>query len=349
MPKIRFADVNFRRLGAPERHDVEGRLKKFLANFRAERDPTRSLRHVSAEDRDKIERRVASYFAAVDRGSGMGHLDRKDREKMEAFRSGVDLIEIKSEHQADEIASALQAEMPWMAAATERVWHDLRSSVRRGEPGPRISPLLLLGPPGIGKSHWARLLGGQIGVPTTIIEATSEPASFAVSGSQRGWSSAEPGNAIRSVMASRIANPVIVVDEIEKAGSPHSISGHSYALVEGLLPLLERSTAQSWACPYFRVKFDMSWIIWVLTANSLRGLSPPFLNRCPPIKLPCLSLEHLKWFSAREGARRGLPLDGVEAVQEIIDAIRQPQLQNLRNVIRLLDAIEVTLHQPVLH
>lgn len=118
MPKIRFADVNFRRLGAPDRHDVEGRLKKFLANFRAQRDPTRSLRHVSAEDRDKIERRVVSYFAAVDRESGMGHLDRKDREKMEAFRGGVDLIEIKSEHQADEIASALQAEMPWMAAAT---------------------------------------------------------------------------------------------------------------------------------------------------------------------------------------------------------------------------------------
>lgn len=106
MPKIRFADVNFRRLGAPERHDVEDRLKKFLANFRAERDPRRSLRHVSAEDRDKIERRVVSYFAAVDRGSGMGHLDRKDREKMEAFCGGVDLIEIKSEHQADEIASA---------------------------------------------------------------------------------------------------------------------------------------------------------------------------------------------------------------------------------------------------
>ncbi|WP_349537460.1 AAA family ATPase [Sagittula sp. NFXS13] len=336
-------------MGAPERYEVEDRLKKFLANFRAERDPARSLRHIPADDRDKIERRVIAYFEAVHRASGMGHLDRRDREKMEAFRGGLDLIEIKSEHQADEIASALHTEMPWMAAATERVWHDLRSSVRRGDAGPRISPLLLVGPPGIGKSHWARLLGEHIGVPTTTIEATSEPASFAVSGSQRGWSSAEPGKAVQSVMASRIANPVIVVDEIEKAGSPQSTSGRSFDLAEGLLPLLERTTAQGWACPYFRVKFDMSWIIWVLTANSLQGLTQPFLSRCPPLELSSLSLEHLKGFAAREGARRGLPIDGVDAVQEVIDAIRRPQLLSLRNVLRLLDAVEVTVHQPVLH
>ncbi|MGO4914000.1 hypothetical protein ACEN2R_00830 [Pseudogemmobacter sp. W21_MBD1_M6] len=125
-------------------------------------------------------------------------------------------------------------------------------------------------------------------------------------------------------MASQIANPVIVVDEIEKAGEVQSTGGQRYSLTEGLLPLLERSTARHWSCPYFRIGFDMSWITWVLTANSLRGLSAPFLSRCPPTELRGLTQEHLIGFAKREGARRNLSQDAVDAVTEVIVAIKTP-------------------------
>ncbi len=69
----------------------------------------------------------------------------------------------------------------------------MRRSVREGRPGLQFAPLLLLGPPGIGKSHWARRLGKLLEVPTTVVEATGEPASFALIGSQRGWANAGPG------------------------------------------------------------------------------------------------------------------------------------------------------------
>lgn len=46
-----------------------------------------------------------------------------------------------------------------MGLATEHIWHALRKSVREDLPGFQFAPLLLLGPPGIGKSHWARRLG----------------------------------------------------------------------------------------------------------------------------------------------------------------------------------------------
>ncbi|WP_303482294.1 AAA family ATPase [Celeribacter halophilus] len=148
----------------------------------------------------------------------------------------------------------------------------MRASVRRGDLAPRLRPLLLVGPPGIGKSHWARLLGEKLLAPTTVIEATGEPAAFSVTGNQRGWGTAGPGKPLESIISSGIANPVIVVDEVEKAGNIESQKGLRFSLTEGLLPLLERSTAAHWPCPYFRVSFDMSWIIWVMTANSLDGL-----------------------------------------------------------------------------
>ncbi|WP_299841911.1 hypothetical protein [uncultured Jannaschia sp.] len=49
---------------------------------------------------------------------------------------------IPTEHLADKIAAALHADMPWMAAATETVWHAMRRSVREGDPGLRLPPLL---------------------------------------------------------------------------------------------------------------------------------------------------------------------------------------------------------------
>ena len=38
------------------------------------------------------------------------------------------------------------------------------------------------------------------------------------------------------------------------------------------MPLLEPMTAKRWTCPYYQVKFDMSWVAWVLTSNNYRLL-----------------------------------------------------------------------------
>jgi len=280
MPRIKFADVKFPDHNTPSSYDLEVRLRKHLDQFR-ERIGSPKFEYAMPEaDRMKIKRRAKAYLSAVSRKSGMGHLDDKDRQSMEAFRNGAELVSVETEHRADEIASAIHAEMPWMASATEMIWQDMRTSVRNGDAAPRLRPLLLVGPPGIGKSHWARLLGQKLAVPTTVIEATGEPASFSVTGSQRGWGTANPGKPLEQIMANGIANPVIVVDEIEKAGAVESQRGVRFSLTEGLLPFLERSTAAHWSCPYFRIAFDMSWITWVMTANSVNGLSQPFLSRC---------------------------------------------------------------------
>ena len=337
MPRIKFADVSFPDHNIPSGYDIEVRLKKFLDRFREQIGSPKFDYALSDSDRLKIKRRSAAYLSAVSRRSGMDHLDPKDRARLEVFRNGAQVQPVETEHRADEIASCLHTEMPWMAPATERLLHEMRASVRNGDPAPLVRPMLLVGPPGIGKSHWSRLLGAQLSVPTTIIEATGEPAAFAVTGSQKGWGSAGPGRVLEAIMASQIANPVVVVDEIEKAGPAVSTKGQSYDLSQGLLPLLERLTAQSWSCPYYRVPFDMSWITWILTANSVNGLSAPFLSRCPPMQLSSLSMNHLISFADREGVRRQLPHDAIDAVKEVIEAIQAPHL------------VEQNINRPLLH
>lgn len=234
---------------------------------------------ISAHDTTRISRRVKRILEKRKAASGLEHLKSDDRARLEILKDGVRLISLRNEHHADELAAALHKDMPWMAPATEVVWRAMRRSVREGCPGLKIPPLLLDGPPGIGKSRLARLLGKLLSTSTTVIEATGENASFGVVGSQRGWGGSCPGRLIETILQSRIANLVMVVDEVEKAGRATSTNGHAFGLAEALLPLLEPLTAQRWSCPYYQVKFDMSWVIWVLTSNDYRLLPEPLLSR----------------------------------------------------------------------
>lgn len=301
--------------------------------------PAREPPRLSQEDRWKIARRVKRLQMAREAASGMGQLRKEERERLAVLREGVRLVQVTSEHQADELASALHVEFPWLAPATEAVWQAMRRSVREGTPGLRLPPLLLDGPPGIGKSVWARRLADRLQTPALCYEATTENASFGIVGSQRAWGNAVPGRLIQTILQTRVGNPVVVVDEVEKAGMASSNNGQSHNLTGALLPLLEPATARRWSCPFYEVRFDMSWVIWVLTSNSCHLLPEPLLSRCPPIRLPHLSRADLQVFALREGARRGLSVISVEAITEAIDrTFTDPgQLMSLRAVLRMLD------------
>ncbi|WP_253879826.1 hypothetical protein [Paracoccus aminovorans] len=188
---------------------------------------TASDRHwrirLSDDDEARIKRRVNRIIERRKAASGLEHLKRDDRERLEVLKDGARLIRIHSEHHADELAAGLHGDMPWMAPATEVIWHAMRRSWREGAPGLRIPPLQLTGPPGIGKSRFGRDLATLLATSTAVIEATGENASFGIVGSQRGWGGSYPGRLIETVLQSRIANPVMIVDEIEKAGTAVSM------------------------------------------------------------------------------------------------------------------------------
>ncbi len=302
------------------------------------------------KDMRRIQRHAKRVLARREAASGRDHLRKEGRERLGVFRDGARLIRIDDEHRADEIAAEIHAVMPWMSPATDLVWHAMRRSVREGWPGLRVPPILLDGPPGIGKSHWARLLGDAIAAPTMVIEATGENASFGVVGSQRGWGGSCPGRVIETIIQNRIANPVVVVDEIEKAGTPTSTKGLTFGLPEALLPLLEPMTARRWSCPYFQVRFDMGWVMWVLTCNNHRLLPEPLLSRCPPLMMRNPSFAELVDFVRREGLRRKL---SDIAIAALIEALEHPfwrgRPPSLRIVIRMLTRAADIENRPPLH
>lgn len=286
-------------------------------------------------ERQVIERRADLLSRHHNATTGITHLKSDDAKKLEVLHQGVRLACVATEHQADELAAALHAEFPWMGPATEAVWHGMRRSVREGDIGLRLSPMLLDGPPGIGKSAWARSLGELIKVPTMVYEATVENASFGLVGSQRNWGNSNPGRLLNTILATRVGNPVVVVDEVEKSGRTESTRGQAYSLTDALLPLLEPLSAAGWSCPYFEVRFDMSYVIWVMTSSNAASLPEPLLSRCPPIRLQGISIAELQSFARREGHRRNLDDASIDAVVEAIERHCQSAV-SLRTVMRMV-------------
>ncbi|KFE33596.1 AAA family ATPase [Thioclava atlantica] len=322
------------------------------ADFDAVRDDDRwddAMRacRPSLHDGDRIRRRASALADRRLSASGMAHLGRDARETLTGLKHGVRMEQLASEHRADEIAAALHEEMPWMSRASEIAWNAMRESVRSGAPALRLPTLLLDGPPGIGKSHWARRLAELIGTPSELIDAAAEPAGFAVAGSQKGWGTAHPGRPVEMILRERVGNPIIVIDEIDKVGEVRSDKGISFALSNALLPLLEPLSARAWSCPFFRVRFDMRWISWVLTSNNRRNVPAPLLSRCRVVDVAPLTGVHLVHFARREGARRGLSDGAIEALSEVL--ARTHQNVDLRAVIKLIDGLFARENLPPRH
>ncbi|HMC16500.1 MAG TPA: AAA family ATPase [Albitalea sp.] len=137
-----------------------------------------------------------------------------------------------------------------------------------------ITPLLLLGPPGIGKTHFARELAQLLGTGMGFLSMSSLTAGWVLSGASSQWKGARPGKVFETLVDGQYANPVMVVDEIDKAGGEHA-----YDPLGALYSLLEHDTAGSFTDEFAEVAIDASQVIWVATANDARGIPDPILNR----------------------------------------------------------------------
>lgn len=150
----------------------------------------------------------------------------------------------------------------------------------------KIDPILVVGSPGTGKTHFAATLAKIIGSDFVYVPMASLTASWILAGAAAQWKGAHEGKVADAIVNGRFANPVIMLDEIDKASS-----SDQYDPVGPLYALLESDTARTFKDEYIDVQIDASHIIWIATANDVTKIPEPILKRMTVYPIRDLTLE----------------------------------------------------------
>lgn len=144
-----------------------------------------------------------------------------------------------------------------------------------------VMPVLLLGDPGVGKTHFGKRLASVLGTEFEFISMNALSAGFVITGSSSSWKGAKCGKVAERLVRGKFANPVVLLDEVEKAtGSTQSDP------MAALYQLLEPETSRAFHDEFIDVDLDASQVFWVLTANSLEGIPPALLSRMAVYEVP---------------------------------------------------------------
>ncbi len=167
----------------------------------------------------------------------------------------------------------LFAELPNFAEALADIRKHLALCIDSND-SIELPPMLLIGEPGIGKTHFARKVAELLGTGCGFVPMSSLTAGWLLSGASSQWKNSKPGKVFDTFVNGDYANPVIVVDELDKASGDGQ-----YDPLGALYELLEVKTATRFVDEFAELPIDASGAVWLATANDADRIPEPLLDR----------------------------------------------------------------------
>jgi ATP-dependent Lon protease len=224
---------------------------------------------------------------------------------------------------------------------------EVRETVKRAieqrnlKPSTKGSVLCFTGPPGTGKTSLGKSIALALGRKFTRIALGGLKDEADIRGHRRTYVGAKPGRVIEELRRVESANPVVMLDELDKIG--HDFKGDP---ASALLEVLDPEQNRAFTDHYLDVPFDLSSVMFILTANVLDTIPAPLRDRMEVIEFTGYTQEekaHIvqQFLCAKQVREKGLSRDQVVFTDEAVDKIIQEYTREagIRNLERRIATI----------
>lgn len=305
--------------------NVRQRMEQVLVFIKKEQELLRVQKKIQHEINDRVEKNQREYFLREEMRSIQEELGenaagnatdyQKFKTKIEEFKFEGEIKETveselekfslmdpnSSEYMGTRNFLELVCQLPWnmkpsvdfdMKKAQEVLEDDHFGldevkkriveylAVRKMKQDAKGSIILLVGPPGVGKTSVGKSIANAMGKPFYRFSVGGMRDEAEIKGHRRTYIGAMPGKIIQGLKITKDISPVFMIDEIDKMGSSHNGDPAS-----ALLEVLDPEQNINFRDNYLDLPFDISNVVFILTANALDTIPGPLRDRAEIIQL----------------------------------------------------------------